>query len=74
MQPGQGCLYMEVLFQVVACNLYLMCVSCFIVFKNIKRWVHNAGCISCVTISTRTGVNDFSSVMCMKEKLFVLLN
>ena len=74
MQPVQGCLCMVVLFQGVACYLCLVCVSCFIVFKSIKRWVHNVGCISSVTVSTRTGVNDFRSVMCIKGKLFVLAN
>ena len=59
---------MMVLFQGVACNLCLVCVSCFIVFKSIKRWVHNVGCISCVAVLTRTGVNDFHSVMCIKGK------
>ena len=33
--------------------------------------MHNAGC---VTVSTRTGVNDFSSDVCIKGKLPVMLN
>ena len=72
MQPVQGCLCMSALFQVVVCILFRVCKACFFVFKSIKRWVHNAGCISCVTVSTRTGINDFSSVMCLKGKLLVL--
>ena len=73
MQPVQGCLCMVVQFQVVACNISCVCFV-FHYFKSIKRWVHNAGCISCVTVSTRTGVHDFSSGMCIKGKLFVLAN
>ena len=72
MQPVQGCLCMMVLLQGVVCNLCFVCVSFFIVFKSIKRWMHNVGCISCVTISTRTGVYEFRSVTCIKGYAFLL--
>ena len=66
MQPVQGYLCMMVLLQGVGCNLCFVCVSFFIVFKSIKRSMHNVGCIGCVTISTRTGVYEFRSVTCIK--------
>ena len=72
MQPVQGYLCMMVLFQGVGCNLCFVCVSFFIVFKSIKRSMHNVGCIGCVTISTRTGVYEFRSVTCIKGYVFSL--
>ena len=70
MQPVQGYLCMMVLLQGVGCNLCFVCVSFFIVFKSIKRSMHNVGCIGCVTISTRTGVYEFRSVTCIKGYVF----
>ena len=72
MQPVQGYLCMMVLLQGVGCNLCFVCVSFFIVFKSIKRSMHNVGCIGCVTISTRTGVYEFRSVTCIKGYVFSL--
>ena len=72
MQPVQGYLCMMVLLQGVGCNLCFVCVSFFIVFKSIKRLMHNVGCIGCVTISTRTGVYEFRSVTCIKGYVFSL--
>ena len=72
MQPVQGYLCMMVLLQGVGCNLCFVCVSFFIVFKSIKRSMHNVSCIGCVTISTRTGVNEFRSVTCIKGYVFSL--
>ena len=70
MQPVQGYLCMMVLLQGVGCNLYFVCVSFFIVFKSIKRSMHNVGCIGCVTISTRTGVYEFRSVTVQSKRFF----
>ena len=72
MQPVHGYLCMMVLLQGVGCNLCFVCVSFFIVFKSIKRSMHNVGCIGCVTISTRTGVYEFRSVTCIKGYVFSL--
>ena len=72
MQPVQGYLCMMVLLQGVGCNLCFVCVSFFIVFKSIKRSMHNVGCIGCVTISTRTGVYELRSVTCIKGYVFSL--
>ena len=72
MQSVQGYLCMMVLLQGVGCNLCFVCVSFFIVFKSIKRSMHNVGCIGCVTISTRTGVYEFRSVTCIKGYVFLL--
>ena len=72
MQPVQGYLCMMVLLQGVGCNLCFVCVSFFIVFKSIKRSMHNVGCIGCVTILTRTGVYEFRSVTCIKGYVFSL--
>ena len=74
MQPVQGYLCMMVLLQGVGCNLCFVCVSFFIVFKSIKRSMHNVGCIGCVTISTRTGVYKFRSVTFIKGYVFSFAN
>ena len=74
MQHVQGCLCMVVLFQGVACNLYIGCLSFFIFFKAL-----HSDCkmqvVSAVSLFQHVhGVNDFSSDMCIKGKLPVVLN
>ena len=72
MQPVQGYLCMMFCSKVLVVT-YVLCVWRFsLLFKSIKRSMHNVGCIGCVTISTRTGVYEFRSVTCIKGYVFLL--